>query len=489
MPTMQMSGEVVISVNAIVAPGREQEFLHVMSTAASESRMEPGCVCFHVSKLPGERAYMFYEVYQNDAAVEFHKGTPHYQAWNKFRESGGIQSLNAQVCDGVFIAPDAYTAYAEQEQELRAHAHMHSPDHDGHETRFDRVEDTSSPQRFSGAPKGFSHPRGLAEKPTRPGCISNFGHGGVRHSKKASPKVAAAEATLRFYEGGLAAEHGEVVYGHKDVQGLPPNQGRARVSEHDGAPPAYQGGSFNMNPNAPSSSPGASPGGKAMHQDWKMKSRHDLLCPKPLPPAKHLLPPNQPWAAQNQKSVFDGGMTANAQDEPRRMRHLPEKEWANQSYKSDFKAGEGTDPGPEKTPDPDVPWANAEKQSHMGFVDGTLSAAGGPVSYGHPSTMGATENQGRRVNKEMRDMMQKSYYKGAGMAPPPPVMEKREMDPRPWANQHYSKNSFGNGMAPPDEDPKPTPPKPAAQPWADDREHEPRAGVPRRMGGLRGYSK
>ena len=62
MPTMQMSGEVVISVNAIVAPGREQEFLHVMSTAASESRMEPGCVCFHVSKLPGERAYMFYEV-------------------------------------------------------------------------------------------------------------------------------------------------------------------------------------------------------------------------------------------------------------------------------------------------------------------------------------------------------------------------------------------------------------------------------------------
>ena len=47
----------------------------------------------------------------------------------------------------------------------------------------------------------------------------------------------------------------------------------------------------------------------------------------------------------------------------------------------------------------------------MGFVDGTLSAAGGPVSYGHP-TMGATENQGRRVNKEMRDMMQKSDYKG-----------------------------------------------------------------------------
>ena len=184
-----------------------------------------------------------------------------------------------------------------------------------------------------------------------------------------------------------------------------------------------------MNPNAPSSSPGASPGGKAMHQDWKMKSRPDLLCPKPLPPAKHLLPPNQPWAAQNQKSVFDGGMTANAQDEPRRMRHLPEKEWANQSYKSDFKAGEGTDAGPEKTPDPHVPWANAEKQSHMGFVDGTLSTAEGPVSYGHPSTMGATENQGRRVNKEMRAMMQKSYYKGAGMAPPPPVMEKREMDP------------------------------------------------------------
>ena len=153
-----MSGEVVISVNAIVAPGREQEFLHVMSTAASESRMEPGCVCFHVSKLPGERAYMFYEVYQNDAAVEFHKGTPHYQAWNKFRETGGIQSLNAQVCDGVFIAPDAYTAYAEQEQELRAHAH--SERHRIH-VELDQVAHLVS----SGADPDDLHEPGSAWKP------------------------------------------------------------------------------------------------------------------------------------------------------------------------------------------------------------------------------------------------------------------------------------------------------------------------------------
>lgn len=161
---MQMSGEVVISVNVIVAPGREQEFLHVMNQDASESRLEPGCMCFHVSKLPGERAYMFYEVYQDDDAVQFHKETPHYQAWNKFRESGGIQSLNAQVCDGVFIAPDAYAAYAKQE-------YAQSPAHHGHEeTMFDRHHDDESPQRHQmEAPRGFSHPRGLAEKPTRPG--------------------------------------------------------------------------------------------------------------------------------------------------------------------------------------------------------------------------------------------------------------------------------------------------------------------------------
>jgi hypothetical protein len=260
------------------------------------------------------------------------------------------------------------------------------------------------------------------------------------------------------------------------------------VSAHE-VTTAYEGGSFNMNPNAPSSSPGATAAGRALHQDWKMKSKADLLCPKPLPAAKHLLPANQPWAAQNHESVFDGGMEPSKQDEPRRMRHLPEKEWANQAYKSNLRGGEAIEAEVQKTPDPAVAWANAEKKSHMGIVDGHLSAADGPISYGHPSTMGATAGAGKKVNSDMRSMMQKSYYKGAGMAPPPPQMEKREMDPRPWANQHYSKNSFGNGMAPPDEPAKPTPPKAAQQPWADDREQEIRAGVPRRMGGMRGYSK
>ena len=73
------------------------------------------------------------------------------------------------------------------------------------------------------------------------------------------------------------------------------------------------------------------------------------------------------------------------------------------------------------------------------------------------------------------------------MAPPPPVMEEGD-GPEALGEPALQQNSFGNGMAP-RRDPKPTPPKPAAQPWADDREAEPRAGVPRRMGGLRGYSK
>ena len=443
----------MISVNVIVAPGREQEFLHVMNQDASESRLEPGCMCFHVSKLPGERAYMFYEVYQDDDAVQFHKETPHYQAWNKFRESGGIQSLNAQVCDGVFIAPDAYAAYAKQE-------YAQSPAHHGHEeTMFDRHHDDESPQRHQmEAPRGFSHPRGLAEKPTRPGCISNYGKNGVRHSKKASPKVAAGQTTLRFYEGGLAGEHGDVIYGSKDVQGLPPNQGKGRVSAHE-VTTAYEGGSFNMNPNAPSSSPGATAAGRALHQDWKMKSKPDLLCPKPLPAAKHLLPPNQPWAAQNHESVFDGGMEPSKQDEPRRMRHLPEKEWANQAYKSNLRGGEAIEAEVQKTPDPAVAWANAEKKSHMGIVDGHLSAADGPISYGHPSIMGATAGAGKKVNSDMRSMMQKSYYKGAGMAPPPPQMEKREMDPRPWRTSTTAKTPSATEWRPPTSPPSPRRPR------------------------------
>ena len=190
MPTMQMSGEVVISVNAIVAPGREQEFLHVMSTAASESRMEPGCVCFQVSKLPGERAYMFYEVYQDDAAVEFHKGTPHYQAWNKFRESGGVQSLNAQVCDGVFIAPDAYTAYAEHEQELRAHAHMYSHDHDEHETRSTGSPTRTTPHKdiSPGRPRASAIPAVSPRSPPGRGASATLATAAFGTARKPRPR-------------------------------------------------------------------------------------------------------------------------------------------------------------------------------------------------------------------------------------------------------------------------------------------------------------
>lgn len=98
-----MSGEIVVNVLVRVAPGREAEFLEVMRVDAIESRKEPGCSCFHVSRSTDERTYMFYEVYADASAVEHHKRTPHYKRWNDFRESGGIEKQHNTVCEGVYV--------------------------------------------------------------------------------------------------------------------------------------------------------------------------------------------------------------------------------------------------------------------------------------------------------------------------------------------------------------------------------------------------
>jgi len=104
-----LKGEIVITVKVKVAWGRVAEFLRVMREDALESRKEPGCVCFHVSALEGEREFMFYEVYKNEAAVTKHKETPHYAKWDAFRKSRdkegtvAIEREEKVIATGVYI--------------------------------------------------------------------------------------------------------------------------------------------------------------------------------------------------------------------------------------------------------------------------------------------------------------------------------------------------------------------------------------------------
>jgi len=47
--------------------------------------------------------FIFYEVYENPAAVDFHKTQDHYKAWADFKESGGTISSVTKKADGEFV--------------------------------------------------------------------------------------------------------------------------------------------------------------------------------------------------------------------------------------------------------------------------------------------------------------------------------------------------------------------------------------------------
>jgi hypothetical protein len=51
--------------------------------------------------------FWFYEVYENAAAVDFHKTQAHYQGWADFKESGGTVSSVSHKADGMFIGAKA----------------------------------------------------------------------------------------------------------------------------------------------------------------------------------------------------------------------------------------------------------------------------------------------------------------------------------------------------------------------------------------------
>jgi quinol monooxygenase YgiN len=55
-------------------------------TDAVGSRQEPGCSRFDVLRDPEQsNKFYFYEVYQNEAAIEAHRATPHFKVFWDFK--------------------------------------------------------------------------------------------------------------------------------------------------------------------------------------------------------------------------------------------------------------------------------------------------------------------------------------------------------------------------------------------------------------------
>src|SRR5262245_19259679 len=70
-------------VKVRIRPEQRQRFLEAIEVDAIGSNQdEPGCMRFDVLQdVNDENLYYFYEVYEDQAAIEHHRTMPHYAVW------------------------------------------------------------------------------------------------------------------------------------------------------------------------------------------------------------------------------------------------------------------------------------------------------------------------------------------------------------------------------------------------------------------------
>jgi quinol monooxygenase YgiN len=73
---------IVLKVDMLVKPGAEakcREYIHILQ---QHSRKEPGCLLYigHQST-EDPRRFLFYEQYKDEAALQAHRASPHFQQY------------------------------------------------------------------------------------------------------------------------------------------------------------------------------------------------------------------------------------------------------------------------------------------------------------------------------------------------------------------------------------------------------------------------
>ena len=99
-------------VKVRIKPEQRQRFLQAIEhDALASERNEPGCLRFNVIQDRSDaNVYYFYEVYKDDAALEAHRATPHFDVWR----AASAEVLDGQPertqCETVFPTDQAYWA-------------------------------------------------------------------------------------------------------------------------------------------------------------------------------------------------------------------------------------------------------------------------------------------------------------------------------------------------------------------------------------------
>jgi quinol monooxygenase YgiN len=72
----------VLAVTWQANPGKESEVARLFQILQVESRKEPGCLLYLVQRhCDNPRLFFVYEQYQDDAALDAHRATPHFQQY------------------------------------------------------------------------------------------------------------------------------------------------------------------------------------------------------------------------------------------------------------------------------------------------------------------------------------------------------------------------------------------------------------------------
>lgn len=67
-------------------------------------KTEPGCLAYTLLRSSQDRnAFLFYEIYADQAAFDAHRASPHLAAYRKRREDGGLLDgpVNVEIYDAV----------------------------------------------------------------------------------------------------------------------------------------------------------------------------------------------------------------------------------------------------------------------------------------------------------------------------------------------------------------------------------------------------
>lgn len=82
---------IVLAVTWMANPGREDEVVEIFRKVQAASRQEPGCVMYVVHRHKTDpRRFFIYEQYRDDAALDAHRNSPHFQEYvvRQLREIG-----------------------------------------------------------------------------------------------------------------------------------------------------------------------------------------------------------------------------------------------------------------------------------------------------------------------------------------------------------------------------------------------------------------